>query len=366
MADEPVSHKAEIETKESWNKKLQRWLPKGTDEAKIQEYATALAANDINSVETLARLEGRDLADLKIAVGHRPIILRKANELAAPSGDHGERGGASPTALTLVLGQLGIKYHLAPQLEELKSWDLWRGVFGEFFASGIFVFIVNSIIVSSGSLENLGGSLSLSSLSTARYLSIAVGAGFAFALANYAFFPSSGGHITPAITFGLLWSQQISPLRWILYLAAQVVGALVATGFVKIQQFEYFSQAEGGMNSVQPGYDDGSSVGIETLTTFILVITALSFYDQKRCSRDNWMGHLALGFVVLTVHLIALPINGASMNPARSFASSAVYRSWQSQWTWWLGPALGSLIAAVFYEVCLRERNSTDSKVRPL
>jgi len=263
------------------------------------------------------------------------------------------------------MGQFGIQLW---KKDELGSWDLWRGVFGEFFASAVFVFILNSIIVTSGTLESQDGgttALPLTQLSVARYLSIAVGAGFAFAIANYTFFPSSGGHITPAITFGFLLSKQCSLLRWILYLASQMVGAMVATGFVKIQQFQYFDQAMGGVNKVAPGYDDGSSVGIEVLTTFILVITALSFYDDKRPRHDTWFGHLALGFVVLTVHLIALPINGASMNPARSFASSAVFHEWQSQWTWWLGPALGALIAVLFYEITQREKGTSDLRVRP-
>jgi len=58
-----------------------------------------------------------------------------------------------------------------------------------------------------------------------------------------------------------------------------------------------------------------------------------------------------------TVHLIALPINGASMNPARSFASAAIFHNWAGQWTWWLGPGLGAVIAAVWYEVGIRYKD---------
>jgi len=277
-----------------------------------------------------------------------------------------------PTHWEIICGQFGIQHQnfFKKSVEEILTWDLWRGVFGEFFASGIFVFILNSIIVASGLLElpypngpnRDTGSLDPSPtgrMSVARYLSISVGAGFAFALANYTFFPASGGHITPAISWSLLWTHQISFLRWLVYLCAQLLGAIIGTGFAKTVNYGVFDAAGGGINIVHTdlGYDDGVSVGIDTLTTTILCLTALSFYDRRRPKTNNWFGHLALGFVFLTVHLLALPINGASMNPARSFASSAVYHQWHAQWTWWLGPGLGATIAAIWYELFIREKD---------
>jgi len=333
-------------------------------------------------VDRLALLQNSDLASLGVAVGHRPIILQAARE-ASKEFD-------PPTTWELICGRFGLdcdgesrRDHLYPGqapvhgffpnlLAEFRSWDLWRGVFGEFFASGIFVFLLNAIIVASGLLElaspngpnngNNIGSLDPSTgrISVARYLSISIGAGFAFALVNFAFWPSSGGHITPAISFAFLWTRQISILRWILYLGAQLVGAIIGTGFVKAVNASAFNNAYGGVNRVHLdlGYDDGVSVGVDVLTTFILCITALSFYDRRRPRFDNWFGHLALGFVFLTVHLVALPINGASMNPARSFASAAIYHAWRSQWTWWLGPFLGAAIAAIWYELFIREKDT--------
>jgi len=112
------------------------------------------------------------------------------------------------------------------------------------------------------------------------------------------------------------------------------------------------------------GYDEGIAVAVDVLTTFILCMTALSFYDKRRSNSFNWFGHLALGFVFTCVHLIALPITGASMNPARSFASAALFHTWDSQWTWWLGPALGAVIAALWYEIFIREK-ALDAWSRP-
>jgi len=277
----------------------------------------------------------------------------------------GQSHPGAATTYEVIMGQFGIQLW---KKDELGSWDLWRGVFGEFFASAVFVFILNSIIVTSGTLESQDGgttALPLTQLSVARYLSIAVGAGFAFAIANYTFFPSSGGHITPAITFVHLWTQSVTPIRWLVYLAAQVAGAIIGTGFVNTVSFHHFDEAEGGQNVVQDGYGNGKTVGIEVLTTFILCMVALSL-SERRPKHAKWFGHLILGFVFLVVHLISIPIDGTSMNPARSFGTSAVYQQWRFQWAFWLGPALGSIIAAVFYEILLREKplNSEESDER--
>jgi len=348
---------------------VEQWLPKGKEENQqiLHDYAAAFVEQDIHSPERLALLKHSDLAALGVAVGHRPFILQNAREYTKDPG--------APSTWELICGRFGLEVGFGELIAEFGSWDLWRGVLSEFLASGIFVFLLNAVVVASGILEltfpngpNKGDQLTLDPtptgrISVARYLSISIAAGLAFTLTNFAFFPSGGkcggGHITPAISLAFLFSRQISILRWILYLAAQLLGAIIGTGFVKTVHYGLFDAANGGVNHVHKdlGYDDGVSVGVDVLTTTILCLTALSFYDKKRPLLDNWFGHLALGFVFTTVHLIALPINGASMNPARSFASSAIFHDWGSQWTWWLGPYLGAVIAAVWYEIFIREKD---------
>jgi len=352
----------------TWVDLLERWLPKGKDDHQqiLHDYAAAFVEQDIHGPERLALLKNSDLAALGVAVGHRPIILQHAREYVRDPG--------APSTWELICGRFGLEAGFGGLVGEFSSWDLWRGVVSEFLASGIFVFLLNAVIVASGILEiaapggrNTGDLLTLDPqpsgrISVARYLSISIAAGLAFTLTNFTFFTVGrigGGHITPAISFAFLWTRQISILRWLAYLAAQILGAIIGSGFVKTVDYGYFNQSNGGVNHVHKdlGFDDGVSVGVDTLTTFILCITALSFYDTRRPRFDNWCGHLALGFVFATVHLIALPINGASMNPARTFASAAIFHEWESQWTWWLGPGLGAVIAAVFYEIFIREKD---------
>jgi len=347
---EPHHTKLDIQDAKEWVKTLRVWLGPNVEEALLKQYAQNLVDNHIDDVYTLSRIEPAELREIVKTTGHRAQILDAARREA-------RRG---PATFHSVCGDLGLK--LDGMFDELTSLSLWQGVIAEFSASAIYVFILDAIIVSSGLLVQrqannfADDSLNVANLPGDRYLSISVGAGFAFSIAVYAFSQIGAGHVTPAITLAYLFTSAITPLRWALYLAAQLVGAMIAVGFVKTLSFEHFNDAQGGRQITQPGYGTGSSLGIEVLTTYILVLAALSFTDKRRSRGSTEFGPLALGFVVLVVHLIALPINGASMNPARSFATSALYHNWQDQWTYWLGPALGSCIAVVWYEFLLRDK----------
>jgi len=332
-------------------------------DAKAREYASAFVNNDILSIKTLSIVDARELSGLGVSLGHRTIIQHNVNELLT--------GTKKRRSFQKFSGNFGFKLHGMGQ--EFCSCDLWKSAVAEFLGSAIFVFVVVGIIVGSGLLPKTAGEdltfqstpLVSSGTTTMRYLSVAIGAGFAFGLASWVFADISGGHITPAITFVHLWTQSVTPIRWLVYLAAQVAGAIIGTGFVNTVSFHHFDEAEGGQNVVQDGYGNGKTVGIEVLTTFILCMVALSL-SERRPKHAKWFGHLILGFVFLVVHLISIPIDGTSMNPARSFGTSAVYQQWRFQWAFWLGPALGSIIAAVFYEILLREKplNSEESDER--
>jgi len=292
-----------------------------------------------------------------VSLGHRATIHNKVHELLS--------GHKEQKSFQKYLGNFGLKW--AGMGSEFCDSNLWKGAVAEFLGSAIFVFVVIAIIVDSGVLPTKPGDeltftsapLLSANMPTMRYLSISIGAGLTFGFTSWVFSDVSGGHITPAITFVHLWSQAVTPLRWLVYLAAQVGGAIIGTGFINTVSFSYFDDAQGGRNLVQEGYGDGKTVGIEVLTTFILCTVALSI-SEKRAGQNKWFGHFVLGFVFLVVHLISLPIDGTSMNPARSFASSAVSHQWDYQWTYWLGPALGAIIAAIFYEVLIREKCLSD------
>ena len=69
---------------------------------------------------------------------------------------------------------------------------------------------------------------------------------------------------------------------------------------------------------------------------------------------------LAIALVVFVDHLIAVPLTGASMNPARSFGPALVGGYWADHWIYWVGPIVGGITAAIAYVMIFGEKADKD------
>jgi len=97
----------------------------------------------------------------------------------------------------------------------------------------------------------------------------------------------AGGHINPAVTFGLLLARKLTLTRAVFYMIMQCLGAICGAGVVKGFQKSPYEILGGGANTVSTGYSKGSGLGVEILGTFLLVYTVLSATDAKRSARDS-------------------------------------------------------------------------------
>ena len=125
------------------------------------------------------------------------------------------------------------------------------------------------------------------------------------------------GHLNPAITVGALVANKISCMRAVAYVFMQIAGAIVGTAFV------------GTIDSVGPAANVLSSTGrvghagafmVEFLLTFMLMFVTLSATDASRyrsVSHLPVLAPLAIGMTYFIAYLAAVPIDGASLNPAR-------------------------------------------------
>lgn len=102
----------------------------------------------------------------------------------------------------------------------------------------------------------------------------------------------AGGHINPAVTFGLLLARKISLPRALAYMIAQCLGAICGAGLVKAFQRSFYETYGGGANSVASGYSIGTGLAAEIIGTFVLVYTVFSATDPKRNARDS---HVPVG-----------------------------------------------------------------------
>jgi aquaporin PIP len=97
----------------------------------------------------------------------------------------------------------------------------------------------------------------------------------------------AGGHINPAVTFGLLLARKLSLTRAVFYMLMQCLGAICGAAVVKAFQKSQYEMLGGGANTVSTGYAKGSGLGAEIVGTFVLVYTVFSATDAKRNARDS-------------------------------------------------------------------------------
>lgn len=97
----------------------------------------------------------------------------------------------------------------------------------------------------------------------------------------------AGGHINPAVTFGLFLARKVSLSRTLLYITMQCLGAIAGAAVVKAFQPNTYEKIGGGANTLASSYAQGSGLGAEILGTFILVYTVFSATDAKRNARDS-------------------------------------------------------------------------------
>lgn len=96
-----------------------------------------------------------------------------------------------------------------------------------------------------------------------------------------------GGHINPAVTFGLFLARKLSLTRALFYIVMQCLGAICGAGVVKGFQKTQYERVGGGANVVNHGYSKGDGLGAEIVGTFVLVYTVFSATDAKRNARDS-------------------------------------------------------------------------------
>jgi aquaporin Z len=190
-----------------------------------------------------------------------------------------------------------------------------------------------------------------------------LGVSFAFGLSLlamvYAIGPISGCHINPAVTVGLLLSKKIQARDAAGYIVAQVVGAIVAAGvllFIAQGLPTGYDPAVGGLAANGYGehspahYSLGAAFVVEIILTGVLILTVLGATD---ISAPVGFAGMAIGLVLVLIHLVGIPVTNTSVNPARSIGPALFVGGWalRQLWLFVLAPLLGAALAATVYRM---------------
>ncbi|MCQ9154153.1 aquaporin Z [Acidomonas methanolica] len=195
-----------------------------------------------------------------------------------------------------------------------------------------------------------------------------MGVAFAFGLSLlamvYAIGPISGCHVNPAVTLGLFLAGKFPASRIPGYWIAQILGALLAAAVIYVIACgnQDFSLAAGfgsdGYGDRSPDhYSMGAAFVSETVMTAFLVLTVLGATDDK--APVGFAG-LAIGLVLTLIHLVSIPVDNTSVNPARSIGPAlfAGTGAIEQLWLFIVAPLLGAAIAAGLY-AALRTSETT-------
>nr|AJA30091.1 aquaporin 15 [Squalus acanthias]UDD66117.1 aquaporin 15 [Squalus acanthias] len=221
--------------------------------------------------------------------------------------------------------------------QELQSESFWRALTAEFLGTAVFVF------------SSVGSALCWAGLCPGT-LQVALGFGLGVAAVSVFTQRVSGGQLNPAVSLALLLALRISPLRALLYMAMQALGAIAACALLYALTPPSV-RGDLGLNQPSPGVTQTQALGVEIIVTFQLVLCVFAVSHKK--SNFEGSAHVALGASVTLGHLVAIGFTGCSMNPARSLGPAVITTNFSHHWIFWVGPLLGGVLAAIVYNLLL-------------
>ena len=153
----------------------------------------------------------------------------------------------------------------------------------------------------------------------------------------------SMAHFNPAVTAGFAISGYLKPRLVPLYLAAQTIGAVSGSLFVK---YVIGDSAKLGLNAPGPGHALPEIYGVEVLATVFLMGGILLVINTRKT--PVVVSAVVGGIVALDVFFFG-PVSGASMNPVRSLAPAVVTGIYGDLWLYLTAPFLGSVIPSLIF-----------------
>ncbi|KZV43420.1 Tonoplast intrinsic protein 5.1 [Dorcoceras hygrometricum] len=214
-----------------------------------------------------------------------------------------------------------------------------KSYLAEFISTFIFVFAaVGSTMASRRMREDAApdsSSLVANAVATAFALSVAV-----YISANI-----SGGHVNPAVTFGMAIGGHISVPMTIFYWIVQMLGSVMACLLLKTITISQYVPVP-GIAEEMTGF--GAAV-LEGVMTFALVYTVYAASDPRK-GPIGAIGPLAIGLIAGANVLASGPFTGGSMNPACSFGAAVVGGRFKNHAVYWVGPLIGAAIAGILYD----------------
>lgn len=204
---------------------------------------------------------------------------------------------------------------------------------------GTFMLVTSIIFVALFSYGNAGN------------VGVCLSVGFTVMALAYALGPISGGHFNPAVTLGLVAGGRFDSSKVVSYIVAQSLGAIAAAGMTAMV-------ARGGPvslklgNFASNGFDTAGTYSllsvmiVEVVLTAFFLIVIMGVTSKKA---PAGFAPIAIGLTLGAIHLMAIPVSNASVNPARSLATAIFGGSvaLSQVWVFFVAPIIGGVLGGM-------------------
>ena len=166
----------------------------------------------------------------------------------------------------------------------------------------------------------------------------------------------SGGHMNPAVTFGLWIADRIDGWLAGQYVLAQILGAVSGAALVKaVLPRLAVGIALAGTPRLASEVTFMQGVWIEALLTFFLVSAVFGTAVSAEAPKIAGFG---IGLAIFVDALVGGSLTGAMMNPARAFGPALVAWQWNAHAVYWIGPLIGAGVAGALWKAVLLPRTT--------
>jgi len=182
------------------------------------------------------------------------------------------------------------------------------------------------------------------------HVAVALAHGLTIAALGVGLGQVGNGLYNPAITAALMVTGRLRLVHGLALAAAQLLGGtLGALALRGVAPGGAVAATSLGATRLSPDTSQLQGLGIEMVLTGVLVLVALGTLREAR-DPDSRYAAIAVGLALSASVLFALPLTGASFNPARSLGPAIAVGDWSDWWVYWVGPFVGAVLAAGLYQ----------------
>lgn len=197
-------------------------------------------------------------------------------------------------------------------------------------------------------------------LFSASTSAVAFAYGLALVAALVSFGHASTGYFNPAFSVAMAVAGRIKWLPMVLFVVAQTIGAVLASGVVYALVKVIPSDATGGVSKVfatlASGFDDHSPLKVPMVGVVIVLLVATAILvavilGATSARNTTKLAPFGIGLALAVAVTIALPVGNSSLNPAAATAVVFLTDPWAAGqlWVFWLAPLFGGALAAAIY-----------------